>query len=408
MQYDRIRFKKFSIADKEDSMRSFDAVVIGAGPAGSILALSLARQGFSVLLTDKAIPGNSRVCGGFLGPETEGLFKQTGLSGIANDLVFHRIREIAVSGPSSICFKTPVTQGTAWAVDRPAFDAYLFGSAQRAGVHCLTETLLGESYHHNGTWKLQFENTRGIQQIECRYLIHATGRRPILKNQPKRNSSLFYACKATYRSVESLEDTVALHFVQKGHVGLNPIGNGFATLCLYVEEPYLKAAAGDLDKMMDGFMEQNSHLKEQLKHAVRTTEWRSCQAEPDDQRVYFENETFFVGDAVSMVHPIIGGGIPIAMSSALMLSKRLVEGMRTNQSLETIARHYRRDWEHRLLRRFNYARLLGGLERSIFWPRMIFRMMRWFGAIFPILVHLSRPQTRRSPESAALPVLTER
>ena len=48
--------------------RSFDAVVVGAGPAGSIAALVLARGGARVALADKAPFPRDKACGDLVGP----------------------------------------------------------------------------------------------------------------------------------------------------------------------------------------------------------------------------------------------------------------------------------------------------------------------------------------------------
>ena len=47
-------------------MRSYDAIVVGAGPAGSVTALRLAREGASVLLLDRARFPRDKPCGGGL------------------------------------------------------------------------------------------------------------------------------------------------------------------------------------------------------------------------------------------------------------------------------------------------------------------------------------------------------
>jgi len=45
----------------------FDAVVVGAGPAGSIAALVLARSGARVALADKAAFPRDKACGDLVG-----------------------------------------------------------------------------------------------------------------------------------------------------------------------------------------------------------------------------------------------------------------------------------------------------------------------------------------------------
>ena len=48
----------------------WDAVVVGAGPAGSATALRLARAGAAVLLLDRARFPRHKPCSEYLSPET--------------------------------------------------------------------------------------------------------------------------------------------------------------------------------------------------------------------------------------------------------------------------------------------------------------------------------------------------
>ncbi len=45
----------------------FDVVVVGAGPAGSVAALVLARGGAHVALVDKAVFPRDKACGDLIG-----------------------------------------------------------------------------------------------------------------------------------------------------------------------------------------------------------------------------------------------------------------------------------------------------------------------------------------------------
>src|SRR5215467_7298359 len=49
-------------------MKSFDAAIVGAGPAGSSAAIELAAKGYSVALLDKEKFPREKLCGDFLNP----------------------------------------------------------------------------------------------------------------------------------------------------------------------------------------------------------------------------------------------------------------------------------------------------------------------------------------------------
>ena len=55
--------------------RDYDVIVVGAGPAGSAAALTLARKGVNVLMLEKAkVPGERNMTGGVLYGDFEGSF----------------------------------------------------------------------------------------------------------------------------------------------------------------------------------------------------------------------------------------------------------------------------------------------------------------------------------------------
>ena len=56
---------------------NFDAIVIGAGPAGSTAAYLLAKRGFHVLVLDKKEFPQGKLCGGLLTRKTVRLLEET-------------------------------------------------------------------------------------------------------------------------------------------------------------------------------------------------------------------------------------------------------------------------------------------------------------------------------------------
>src|SRR5262249_19082765 len=115
--------------------RRFDAVVVGAGPAGSIAALVLARSGARVALADKAGFPRDKACGDLVGPRGVQVLADLGLdvpdAGQGSDL-------LAV-GPSGRRSRLPAFTGRTYpghgiVVPRLALDNALREAALKAGA----------------------------------------------------------------------------------------------------------------------------------------------------------------------------------------------------------------------------------------------------------------------------------
>jgi menaquinone-9 beta-reductase len=132
--------------------RSFDVVVVGAGPAGSIAALVLARGGARVALADKASFPRDKACGDLVGPRGVQLLAELGVhvpdAGQGSDL-------LAV-GPSGWASKLPAFPGRTYAghgvvVPRTVFDNALREAAVAAGATPVQARITAVDAGHDGT-----------------------------------------------------------------------------------------------------------------------------------------------------------------------------------------------------------------------------------------------------------------
>jgi geranylgeranyl reductase family protein len=134
------------------SEQRWDAVVVGAGPAGSIAALVLARAGARVALADKASFPRDKACGDLIGPRGVQVLAELGVhvpdAGEGADL-------LAV-GPSGRASRLPAFPGHTYAghgvvVPRLVFDHALREAAVTAGAVPLRARITAVDQDANGT-----------------------------------------------------------------------------------------------------------------------------------------------------------------------------------------------------------------------------------------------------------------
>src|SRR6267142_352620 len=115
-------------------MKVFDAMIVGAGPAGSFAAEQLARAGASVALFDGRPDGEPKACGG--GVTAKALKAWPHLL----DAVGRSIYEIDMYAPSGRGLHLQLEEPFA-IYSRRAFDSYLRDRAIAAGAHVFQEKI---------------------------------------------------------------------------------------------------------------------------------------------------------------------------------------------------------------------------------------------------------------------------
>ncbi len=145
-------------------MNNFDVIIIGAGPAGSTAAYTLAKSGIScAVIEQKKTPGKPVCCGEAV---SEASLKAAGL--LHGSYVDRKINGFRIFFPNNKHF---FVNSPGYIINRDKFDQYLFALAVKNGAN----TFLS---HKAGTIKRTdtgFEVLTNKGSFACKYLIGADG-----------------------------------------------------------------------------------------------------------------------------------------------------------------------------------------------------------------------------------------
>lgn len=154
-----------------------DVAVVGAGPAGSMAAALLARNGQRVALIDRADDGRPRI-GETLPAAADRILRQLRLPAPSTNGHHRKIRGTLSSwdGPPILQDTLLSPEGPDWRLDRPAFDYDLRCAAINAGAFPVSD-LVRRIERTTKHWRLTLEDD---QIIEASWVVDATGRRAVV------------------------------------------------------------------------------------------------------------------------------------------------------------------------------------------------------------------------------------
>jgi len=138
-------------------MKTYDVVVVGAGPAGITASLRMAREGLKVLLLERGdAPGSKNMFGGMLpyAPLVEELLPCFwDQAPWERHVVKRTLTVLAKKSATSLVFESEGFDGppySGYTLFRPIFDGWYAQKATEAGVRLLTGCLAEELLMHEG------------------------------------------------------------------------------------------------------------------------------------------------------------------------------------------------------------------------------------------------------------------
>jgi len=332
-----------------------DAIVVGAGPAGSQAATSLAQRGYSVLVLEEhpqiGVPTN---CSGLIGAEAFERFD------LPRDSVIREFDSATFFSPKGNAARVGADRVMAYVVRRCEFDqsmaqrAVACGADYHLGVRCV-----GLEYEGDGVKLSVLKREPGGGQIPMSYRARA----------------VVLATGVRYGLIQDLGIERPPRFLQAAQVEVEM--EGLAGVEVYLGREVAPGSfawaipAGALARVgvCDGG-QAIPYLRRFLRHPSIASRLRNGEVQIKSKAIPVSNvsRTFLdrillVGDTAGQVKVTTGGGISYGVLCGDLAAATLDHAFRLGDLTERVLAEYERRWRHEIgveLRVGNFFRRLGG------------------------------------------------
>lgn len=342
---------------------SFDAIVIGGGPAGSMAALRLAMAGWSVAVFERQSFPRRKVCGEYVSATNLPLFDAVGLGGRFRAAAGPAVKRVGLlAGGTALDADLPLPPGcnSDWgrALRREHLDAMLLQRACEAGATVFQPWSVVGLDGRPGGHECRV-HSRDLERTACFHspvIIAAHGAwecgpLPTQRARPSSRRQDLFGFKAHFRGARLPEGLMPLLSFVDGYGGMVHCDGGCISLscCLRRDRLHrLPRDPGDCagDAVLKHILATCRAARPILEGAELESSWLSAGPIQPGIRPRYDRGIYRVGNAAGEAHPVVAEGISMALQSAWLVADRLIGRGPTSspQLLSAIGEDYAAAW----------------------------------------------------------------
>lgn len=306
----------------------WDVVVIGAGPAGALASLDLARRGVKVLLVEKRSLPRWKVCGACFNSQAQAALHAVGQGHLLESLAGQPLQKLRIGlGGSETTCELPL----GWAVSRHSFDQALVAAAIAAGADFRPETTaqLAQATDHGRGVNLRQGRSQEFVQAKVVLVAAGLAHRCLENNsgvetRVSSRSRLGAGCVLADASANWPQGTIHMALGRRGYVGLVRVETGELNVAAAFDRDLLRASGSAAAAAPVVLAEAGFPAIPQLANA----DWQVTPPLSRRPSRLAGNRFFMLGDAAGYVEPFTGEGMGWALASAAAITPLVLEGIR--------------------------------------------------------------------------------
>jgi menaquinone-9 beta-reductase len=385
---------------------TYDALIIGAGPAGTSVAHLLARGGWSVAVVEKKNFPRRKVCGEFISATSLPLLRELRIGEAFLEAAGPEVRRVGLFARDTVlAADMPQSSDSSarWgrALGREHLDLLLLAAAKRAGADVWQPWTAAEVLRTSTGYTCAIVSRDCEKFLTARVVIIAHGswehsallRRGFNAHGP----SDLLAFKAHFRDCDLSDDLMPLFLFPGGYGGMVQSDGGRVSLscCIRRDElqrcrQRLRAHAGDA--VLRHIRSSCLGVRETLKRSHLDGAWLSAGPINTGISSCYANGVFFVGNTAGEAHPIVAEGISMALQSGRMLARHLIgrqDEAVASRGLSEIGLAYGRDWKASFALRVRAAATFAHLTMQPGSAAVYLPILKQFPGILTLAANLS-------------------
>ena len=330
-----------------------DVLIAGAGPAGAIAAILLARAGVRVLVLDRARFPRPKLCGDTINPGTYAILRRLGLEAVAARAM--PLDGMIVTGAGRVRVQGRYGEACGYSISRTDLDLALLTAAAGAGAQIEPEVLVDAPVIDTSDGEIvsgvvvKGRSGRPFR-MTARLTIAADGRysrvaRAVhLSRSPSRPRR--WAIGSYFQDVAGMTPFGEMH-VRRGHyIGVAPLPGGITNACVVTPEPGRDRPEDVLARALG----QDPLLRDRFAAARMVVDPISLGPLAVECCAAGMPGLLLAGDAAGFVDPMTGDGLRFATRGAELAALEVLHALEhgnrdPHKRLEIARRHeFARKW----------------------------------------------------------------
>ena len=367
----------------EDNTMNFEVIVIGGGLAGLCNAIHLSKQGVRVLLIEKNEYPKHKVCGEYISNEVLPYLKYLEINPFDFGAVKIDKFELSTTTNKTISANLPLG---GFGISRYKLDFVLSEKAKRNNVSILKDSVTNVNFI-NDCFLIE---TKENKQFSAKICIGSFGKRSLLDVKMERD---FIQKKSPYLGVKIHakgvfpDDLVALHNFKGGYCGVSKVENNIINLC-YITSFLSFQKHNNIEDFQKNVVFKNSFLKEIFNNSTPVFEKPlSISQISFEIKKPVENHMIMCGDSAGMIHPLCGNGMSMAIQSAQIASKLVLNYLKGDiKTRKQLEKSYIRQWNKRFSLRLKAGRFIAMLFRNDKIASILLQGLKRIPILLPLII----------------------